>query len=147
MTPRPGTYWYDSKSGLYGVVGYAAFGFMRPGHKMGRLERTVSNGDSGVFVNGRELPRNEWVVWSKLLGAPIQRGRYWLDARGNAGYEGVRKPLVNLYAAAAKNRNRTGSSGGGDNFWTSRFSAGNSDRGGSRGYVSVPGYGPVGYGF
>ena len=30
--PRPGEYWYDPVSGLYGVVGYPAFGFMLPGH-------------------------------------------------------------------------------------------------------------------
>jgi hypothetical protein len=34
-----------------------------------------------------------------------------------------------------------------DNFWSTRFSAGNYDSGNQRGYVSVPGHGPVGYGF
>ena len=145
VRPRAGQYWYDSKSGLYGVIGYGAFGFMKPGHKFGRLPRNVSNGSTGVVVNGRELPQNEWLVWSTLLGAPIQRAAYWLDAQGNAGYEGNPTPTVNLYAASQRNRYRN--QGGADNFWTSRFSAGNSDRGGTRGYVSVPGHGPVGYGF
>jgi len=40
-----------------------------------------------------------------------------------------------------------GGGGGGDNTWSTRFSAGNYDNDNSRGYVSVPGYGPVGYGF
>ena len=39
-----------------------------------------------------------------------------------------------------------GGNNGGDNFWTSRFSAGNYDAQSGSGYVSVPGYGPVGFG-
>ena len=148
VTPRAGRYWYDAKSGLYGAEGYAAFGFMRPGHRFGRLTAQASNGRSGVFVNGRQLQQGEWVVLSQLVGAPVQPGRYWLDGRGNAGFEGSGVPLVNLYASAGRAAQRNQQNhGGGDNFWSTRFSAGNSDRGGTRGYVSVPGYGPVGYGF
>ena len=80
------------------------------------------------------------------MGNYIQPGAYWLDANGNAGYEGSTTPLVNLYVAAQSN-NYKGSSGSGDRFWSSRFSAGNSNADNSQGYVSVPGYGPVGYGF
>jgi hypothetical protein len=67
----------------------------------------------------------------------------WMDGMGNAGYEGSSVAVVNLFVAAQQN----GVGGGGDNFWSSRFGAGNFDRGNTRGYVSVPGYGPVGYGF
>lgn len=145
IKPRPGNYWYDPKSGLYGVVGYPAYSFMLAGHDFGKLDRKASNGNTGVIINGRELPQSEWIVWSRLLGYWIQPGSYWLDQNGNAGYEGNPIPVVNLYVAAQRNA-YTGR-GGGDNFWTSRFSAGNYDSGGQRGYVSVPGYGPVGYGF
>lgn len=145
IKPRPGNYWYDPKSGLYGVVGYPAYSFMLAGHDFGKLDRKASNGNTGVIINGRELPQSEWIVWSRLLGYWIQPGSYWLDQNGNAGYEGNPIPVVNLYVAAQRNA-YTGR-GGGDNFWTSRFSAGNYDSGGQRGYVSVPGHGPVGYGF
>jgi hypothetical protein len=106
----------------------------------------ASNGNTGVYTNGRHLPYTEWVVWSKLLGYIIQPGRYWLDANGNAGYEGVPIPFENLYLAAKRNAYR-GPGGGGDNSWSTRFGAGNYDSGNQRGYVSVPGHGPVGYGF
>jgi len=139
VRPKPGRYWYDPRSGLYGAEKHPAFGFMRPGHDFGPLPAHASGGRTGVFVNGRQLCAREHAVWSGLLGMPIAPGRYWLDAGGNAGHEGNPIPTVNLYA------NGRGRGGGGDNFWTSRFSAGNSD--GDRGYVSVPGYGPVGYGF
>lgn len=144
--PLPGNYWYDPNCGLYGVVGYPAYGFMFPGHDYGPLQQDVSNGNTGVFVNGRELPQLEWAVWSYMLGYWIQPGRYWLDQEGNAGYEGHPAALVNLFAAARQNA-YYGQGGSGDNFWSTRFSAGNSNAANTQGYVSVPGYGPVGYGF
>jgi hypothetical protein len=96
VKPLPGDYWYDTYSGLFGVVGYPAFGFMFAGHEYGEMDSNASHGDVGVFVNGRELPQLEWAVWSQLLGYIIQPGRYWLDENGNAGYEGNPIPTENL---------------------------------------------------
>ena len=146
VIPKAGNYWYDTKSGLYGVVGFASFGFMLPGHNFGELRLDASDGQTMVIVNGRELPKNEWMVWSYVLGYYIQAGNYWFDHQGNAGYVGNPIPTVNLYLAAQQNY-YTGQGSSGDNFWSTRFSAGNSDQGNTRGYVSVPGHGPVGYGF
>lgn len=146
VEPKPGNYWYDSVSGLYGVYGYPSYGFMYPGHKFGVLSRNASSGNTGVLVNGRELPQSEWAVLSYILGTYIQPGSYWLDPQGNMGYANNSVPVVNLFAAARKN-GYAGKGSGGDNFWSSRFSAGNSNADNSQGYVSVPGYGPVGYGF
>ncbi len=144
--PRAGRYWYDARSGLYGVEGYPAFGFMYAGHDFGPLAPDASRGDTNVLVNGRRLPQMEWAVWSQMLGTLIQPGSYWLDDKGNAGIEGIDIPTTNLFLAAQTNAYR-GASGMGDNFWSTRFSAGNFDQGNTRGYVSVPGHGPVGYGF
>lgn len=146
IKPLPGKYWYDTKSGLYGVYGNPAYGFMYPGHNFSLLRRDASNGNTGVLVNGRELPQTEWAIWSYILGYWIQPGYYWFDSNGNAGYVGNPVPVVNLFLAAQQNTYQ-GKGSSGDNFWSSRFSAGNYDPGNQRGYVSVPGYGPVGYGF
>lgn len=151
VSPRPGRYWYDSRSGLYGYEGQPAYGFLRPGHDLGPLPRQASHGNTGVVINGRELPQQEWMVWSSTLGYAIQPGQYWLDGNGNAGYEGNPFPVVNLYQAAQQRNAYYGGGqqrggGGGDNFWSTRFSAGNHDSSSGAGYVSVPGYGPVGYG-
>ncbi len=146
VRPRAGRYWYDARSGLYGVEGYPAFGFMYAGHDFGPLAPDASRGDTNVLVNGRRLPQMEWAVWSQMLGTLIQPGAYWLDDKGNAGIEGIDVPTTNLFLAAQQNAYR-GASGMGDNFWSTRFSAGNFDQGNTRGYVSVPGHGPVGYGF
>ena len=146
VAPLPGNYWYDSMSGLYGAVGYPAYGFMFPGHQFGTLKRKASSGSTQVIVNNRELPQSEWAVWSYMLGSWIEPGNYWLDANGNAGYVGVATPVVNLYQAAMQN-SYGGQGSSGDNFWSTRFSAGNSNADNSQGYVSVPGHGPIGYGF
>lgn len=150
--PKPGNYWYDTVSGLYGAVGEPAFGFMYPGHAFGTLAEDASGGNSGVFINRRQLPQSEWFILSTVLGAAIQPGRYWLDAKGNAGFEGVETPLVNLYLAAAQAaQNRAGGGGGGrggDNGWSTRFSSGNFNDDNTAGYVSVPGVGVIGsYGY
>lgn len=146
MRPLPGEYWYDPVSGLYGAVGHDAYGFMHPGHDFGPPAPFASGGNTSVSVNGRILSKEEYVVWSHILGAWIQPGAYWLDGQGNAGYEGNAYPVVNLYQAAMNNHYK-GQGASGDNFWSTRFSAGNSNQGNTQGYVSVPGHGPVGYGF
>lgn len=145
VRPRPGRYWYDARSGLYGVEGQPALGFMRPGHDLGPLSAGASRGDRPLFVNGRQLCGRELAAWTQLLGFPPRPGRYWLDANGDTGREGEKRPLMNLFAVVA--RRGASPAGGGDRFWTSRFAAGNSDAANRQGYVSVPGYGPVGYGF
>ena len=146
VEPIAGNYWYDSSSGLYGATGYPAYGFMYPGHNFGTLSRNASAGNTNVIINGRELPQIEWAVWSYILGYYIQPGNYWLDSQGNAGYVGYTTPVVNLFVAAQQNA-YSGQGSGGDNFWSTRFSAGNSNADNTQGYVSVPGYGPIGYGF
>ena len=143
VRPVPGDYWYDAMSGLYGTMGQQATGMMMPGHLLGELPENASKGDTSVFINGRELTNIEVSYIARLLDTQAIPGRYWLDAFGNLGVEGLPIPLVNFYEVS---RMRFGS-GGGDNFWSSHFSAGNSDSGNTRGYVSVPGHGPVGYGF
>ena len=104
VEPLPGEYWYDATSGLYGAVGHQAFGFMLPGHDLGDISRDASSGDTYVLVNGRELPYAEWLIWSYMLGNPIQPGAYWLDAEGNAGSIGSTHPQVNLFVLAQKQR-------------------------------------------
>jgi len=145
VAPKPGDYWYDRVSGLYGTMGQPALGFLYAGHDFAPMTASVSNGNTGVFINGRQLPQSEWILLSQIVGAYVQQGRYWLNSQGFAGYEGNPNPTLNLFLLAQQNNFKGGNNNNGDNFWSSRFSAGNSD--GDHGYVSVPGYGPVGYGY
>ena len=63
----------------------------------GPLPADISGGGTGVFVNGRELHPLDVMQLSSLVN--VAAGRYWVDAQGNAGYEGG-PALVNLYSLA-----------------------------------------------
>src|SRR4051794_19005768 len=50
---QPGSYWYDSASGFWGYWGREVAGLLNQGHDFGPLPANASNGNSGVFINGR----------------------------------------------------------------------------------------------
>ena len=148
--PISGTYWYDTRSGAFGIEGGPAIGVMYPGHKFGTLAADASRGTSGVFINGRELQNKEAYQMARLFGypAPIP-GRYWLNANGDLGMEGYFVSLGNVYYIISQSFHRQ--SAGGSNIWSrGLYSAGNYYTGANgqptQGYVSVPGYGPVSHG-
>ena len=84
--PLPGSYWYDKKTGLYGLMGAPAAGTIRPGHDFGPLPENASRGTTGVYINGRHLPAMELQFYASVLGQ-MQPGRYWMDAQGKWGPE------------------------------------------------------------
>jgi hypothetical protein len=104
---QPGRYWYDKISGLWGSEGSPIMGQIVSDLDVGGpLKAKASNGDTGVFINGRELPMQE-VMFLEQLG-PVSPGRYWLNARGIAGFEGG-PPQFDLGAAiAAQNKKKEG---------------------------------------
>jgi hypothetical protein len=83
---QPGRYWYDTVSGLWGVEGGPIGGQIAPHLDLGGpLKADVSQGKTGVFINGRELPIQE-VVLLRHLGE-VMPGRYWMNAEGIGGFE------------------------------------------------------------
>jgi hypothetical protein len=97
--PPKGHYWYDSRSGLYGYLGFESAGYIRPGHDFGTVSPQASRGNTGIFLNTRELNTTETQFFQKLFGA-VYPGRYWLDgATGNIGVEGNPNPTANLVLA------------------------------------------------
>jgi len=136
----PGRYWYDRKTGGWGKPCGPGLGIVQAGLALGgELKADASCGDTSVFINDRELHAQDLMLLQSLSGY-IAPGRYWMDAQLNAGVEGG-AALVNYRAPASKSRQ------GNDNFWSSRYGAGNSNSDNSQGYVNVPGHGPVGYGY
>jgi class 3 adenylate cyclase len=114
----PGRYWYDPVSGLYGVWGRGPTGFLRAGHDFGPLSADASQGNTGVYFNGRHLNAEEMTEWQRLFGS-VGGGRYWLDGRtGNVGVEGNPAPVANLLQAAKLARQKQASGGA---SWSSRF--------------------------
>jgi len=112
-----GSYWYDNVSGAAGAWGGPATALLPPGLELGGpLPANASGGGTGVFINGRELhPVDARNLW-QYTGYPPQRGRYWVDATGNFGYEGG--PMLGNLHALARARG-----GGGNKSWTARVDA------------------------
>ena len=105
-----GAYWYDRMTGAWGAMRGPTLGFILPGLALGgTLRADASNGDTGVFINGRELHRID-VHGLMQLGA-VYPGRYWVDAYGNFGFEGG-AALGNLWRLA-RQRAASGAQGGG----------------------------------
>ena len=131
--PPRGHFWYDAVSGAWGVEGHEAVGFILPGYDFGPLASDASAGNTGVFINGREINMIEAASLQRTFGA-VYQGHWWLDGRtGNYGIEGNPVPMGNIIAALrAQNSARNG-----DNFWSSSTARGNSSGGCS--YVSVDG--------
>jgi hypothetical protein len=112
--PLAGDFWYDPRSGLWGVKGREAFGLLRPGHNYGTLATTASAGNTGVFINGRQINVLEAAYLRTLFGTVIP-GRWWLD--GTTGYFGVEGnpiPAGNLFLAV---RAAQSSGSGGANYY------------------------------
>src|SRR5512138_3600560 len=107
-----GEYWYDATSGAFGAWGQPLAVLIGPGLDLGPpVPADASHGDSGVFVNGRELQRSEVAYLVTLLDSPLQPGRYFIDSSGNAGVEGG-PVLVNLVAAAQARTRSNGAASG-----------------------------------
>ena len=137
QAPPPGRYWYDKKAGLYGRAGGPTLGVVLPNLPFpGRLHRDASHGQTGVLINGRELNGQE-VAYLQQLG-PVVPGRYWMDAVGNVGVEGVSTPFVNL-ARLIGARAQQGGNGGQGYSWRSKYFDGMSaGSDGKCSYVNTP---------
>ncbi len=119
-----GAYWYDPVSGAFGAWGQPTAAVIAAGLDLGPpLPADASAGDTGVFINNRQLPVAEVQSISNLVGAQLLAGRYFLDAQGNAGKEGG-PILINLVQVAnarraANNRAANTAGGGGGVHMTS----------------------------
>jgi hypothetical protein len=110
MRIADGGYWYDRRSGAWGLAGGPTAGFLLPNLNLGGpLRADASGGHTGVFVNGRQLHVLDVAALAQLV--PVVPGRYWVDAFGNCGREGG-PALVNLVALAQAAQARGRKAGG-----------------------------------
>ena len=94
-----GAYWYDPVCGAFGAWGGPVLVILPAGLALGGpVPANASGTGSGIFVNGREIHAFDVLYLQHLLG-PINPGRYFTDAYGNAGQEGG-PVMVNLLQAA-----------------------------------------------
>ena len=84
---QPDAYWYDSVSGLWGRQGGPSIGQLPPHLKLGGpLRADASLGNTGVFVNGRQLHQTEVQALIQRFGS-VTPGRYWMNASFVGGFE------------------------------------------------------------
>ena len=141
---KPGRYWDDSVSGVWGLEGGPAEGQIHPGLRLGvTLKRDASKGKTGVIVNGRELHALDVAALQRCVR--VVPGRYWVLANGVGGTEGG-PARFNLAVLCKSQSSGSGSStrcddyGGGQfNCSNQRTGIGMSGEGGGRGAVFVDG--------
>jgi hypothetical protein len=116
-----GNYWYDNKCGAWGKTGGPSLGILSPGLNLGGdMKPDCSGGNTGVFVNGRQLHYQDCVALTVATGSPCIPGRYWVDALGNCGLEGSSIPMFNIKLLAAAKASSSSSGSGGPWSWHSK---------------------------
>ena len=99
----PGRYWYDAKTGAWGLEGQGVQGLLPAGLRVGgTLKANASNGRTGIFINGRQLAYSD-VAALRGMGVNPPAGRYWCRADGACGREGSQQVLINLRQGKQKN--------------------------------------------
>jgi hypothetical protein len=78
--------------------GREAAGYIRAGHDFGPLPENASNGQTGVFINGRQLNDAEVGFLQILFNGQVRRGRATVDAGWNV-YDERGMWLTNLAVA------------------------------------------------
>jgi hypothetical protein len=128
-----GRYWYDRACGAWGLEGGPTVGFILPGLSLGGpLRAEASGGNTGVFINGRQLHAQDVMALQELAGMVLP-GRWWVDAQGNFGMEGDGQ-MGNLWVLAQMRR---GAAAGGRS--ASYTSASGVTVGGEGGFVYAQG--------
>ena len=133
--PVSGSYWYDADSGLYGEWQGKTLGVILTGHEFASLPADASNGNTKVFINGRELNEEDTRTLELLFGVQREPSRWWLDGQGNLGLEGETYVVTNLYLAISQSS--SSSSSGGDNFWSNSYLGTGGNEQGGFGYVNT----------
>ena len=108
---QPGRYWYDAVSGAYGTEGGPISGQMLPGLQLGGpLRADASRGTSEVFINGRQLTLGEKSYLEQTCRTPVAAGRYWVNAQGLGGFEGLPATFSLALCGSSSGQSRGGGS-------------------------------------
>ncbi|XP_051119350.1 uncharacterized protein LOC127243401 [Andrographis paniculata] len=76
---QPGDYWYDKKAGFWGVMGHPCLGIIMPNIEEFNypMPENCAAGDTGVYVNGRELNQRDLDLLAKR-GLPATEYKSYL---------------------------------------------------------------------
>jgi hypothetical protein len=128
-----GDYWYDPVSGFWGLSGGPGVGQISADLNLGgALKANASNGNTGVFINGRELHLSEVIYLQQQYGQVIP-GRYWMNAQLIGGFEGG--PVIFNLSQAANGQ----AAGSGSGYNRNTIGGGLMSDGGCSGYLHPSG--------
>ncbi|XP_049407261.1 extra-large guanine nucleotide-binding protein 1-like [Solanum stenotomum] len=95
---RPGNYWYDKVSGLWGKEGHKPCQIISPQLAVGdTIKKDASKGNTNIVINNREITQVE-LYMLKLAGINCEgEVCFWLSADGSCQEEGMNNVVGKIW--------------------------------------------------
>ncbi|XP_039143565.1 uncharacterized protein LOC120280703 [Dioscorea cayenensis subsp. rotundata] len=95
---HPGDYWYDYRAGFWGVMGHPCLGIIPPFIEEFNypMPKNCAGGNTGVFVNGRELHQKDLDLLVNRGFPPTEGQSYMVEISGKVWDEATGEELESL---------------------------------------------------